>query len=733
MKKQSLLFSLIFTLVFASFALAQEKMLTIDEIFDPVKRVQFNGRLMPVRWTADGTAFLQAKPVAGGMTLVRVDPKTAAETPYIAVSDVAADLQKANISADDAKNAANTIPFASYNEGQTAVVLSTGKDLVYYDLATKTAKRLTNDAAEELEADFSPNGKLISFVKGNNLYVVDVASGKVTQLTKDGSETYLNGYLDWVYEEELYGRGNKRGYWWSPDSTSIAFLRTDESPVQKFTVVNHQDSYQTVETTPYPKAGAPNPLVTLGMVNVGNSKIVFADTSAYKPEDFLISRVTWSPDSRVAMYQAQNREQTFLDLNAADRNTGKTTLVFKETSPAWVEAIDNPTFLKDGTAIWQSAARTGWKHIYHFDNTGKLIRPITSGEWEVTNFHGVDEKNGFVYFSSTKDGQINTNAYRVKLDGTGLKRLTQGDGSHFVSFNSGFTHFVDNWSDATTPTQTRLYRADGTLERVINENKVDVLAGYKLSKPEFMKVKTKDGFEMEAMMIKPANFDPSKKYPVMQFTYAGPHAPQVRNAWGSTTGMWYQMLAQQGYIVWICDNRTASGKGEVSTYPVYGRMGETELADIEDGLNYLKSQPYVDGSRIGISGWSYGGFMTSYALTHSKSFKIGIAGGSVTDWALYDSIYTERYMKTPQNNPEGYKRTSVITAAPNLSGKILLVHGVIDDNVHLQNTMQFMYELQKAGKQFDLMLYPTARHGVVNPLQVKHMRQKMTDFILANL
>jgi dipeptidyl-peptidase 4 len=733
MKKQTLLFSLIFTFVFAFSAVAQEKMLTIDEIFDPAKRVAFGGRPTFVQWTRDGAAFLQVKPGAGGLTLVRVDPKTGAETPYVVIADIAAALQKADINAQEAQAAANSFPSAASNPAQTAVVLNTGKDLVYYDLTAKTAKRLTNDAAEELEADFSPDGKLVSFVKGNNLYVVEVANGKTTQLTKDGAEKIFNGYLVWVYEEELYGRGNKRGYWWSPDSTAVAFLRTDESPVQNFAVINHQNLYQTVENTPYPKAGAPNPLVKLGMVNVGDAKTVFADTSAYKPEDFLISRVAWSPDSRAAMYQAQNREQTFLDLNTADRATGKTTLVFKETSPAWVEVIDNATYLKDGTMIWQSAARTGWKHLYHFDKNGKLIRPVTSGEWEVTNFHGVDEKNGFVYFSSTKDGHINTNAYRVKLDGTGLQRLTQGDGWHSVSFNSTFTHFVDNWSDINTPPQTRLYRADGTLERVINENKVDVLGQYKLGKPEFMKVKNKEGFEMEAMMLKPANFDPSKKYPVMQFTYAGPHAPQVRNAWGGATGMWYQMLAQQGYIIWVCDNRTASGKGEVSVYPVYGRMGETELADIEDGLNYLKTLPYIDASRVGISGWSYGGFMTSYALTNSKSFKIGIAGGSVTDWALYDSIYTERYMKTPQNNPDGYKRTSVINAAPNLHGKILLVHGVIDDNVHLQNTMQLVYELQKAGKQFDLMLYPTARHGVTNPLQVKHMRQKMTDFILANL
>jgi len=246
-------------------------------------------------------------------------------------------------------------------------------------------------------------------------------------------------------------------------------------------------------------------------------------------------------------------------------------------------------------------------------------------------------------------------------------------------------------------------------------------------------VKTRDGFVMEAMMLKPADFDAGKKYPVMSFTYSGPHAPQVRNAWGGATLMWYQLLAQKGYIIWVCDNRSASGKGAESEWGIYKRFGVLELQDLEDGVSYLKSLPYIDGTRIGISGWSFGGFMTSYALTHSTSFKIGVAGGSVTDWHLYDSIYTERYMMTPQSNPEGYKMTSVTGAAQNLSGKLLLVHGAIDDNVHAQNTIQLSYELQKAEKQFELMLYPKNRHGIADQKQLKHMRQMMTDFILGNL
>ncbi len=322
--------------------------------------------------------------------------------------------------------------------------------------------------------------------------------------------------------------------------------------------------------------------------------------------------------------------------------------------------------------------------------------------------------DGFISLA-TKDSHIAENIYRVRISDGRIERLTTGDGNHSASFNSTFSHFVDSYSDINTPAQQRLLAADGTLVRVINENAVPALAEYKLGKPEFLKVKTRDGFEMEAMMIKPPDFDPGKKYPVLQYTYAGPHAPSVRNAWGGSRGMWHQMLAQKGYIIWICDNRTASGKGQESTWQVYKRMGVHELRDIEDGVNYLKSLPYVDGDRIGLWGWSYGGFMTSYAMTHSTSFKAGIAGGIVADWRLYDSIYTERYMMTPQNNKAGYDETSVLKAARNLHGRILLIHGSMDDNVHMQNMVQLAYEFQKAGKQFDMMFYPTQRHGLTNP------------------
>lgn len=731
MKKNKLLLVLLLFVV-SSLARAQEKLLTIDDIYDPDRRVQFGGKpTLGVRWLVDGTSYAQTRTGDDGQSgFYRIDAKTGKQTLFYDAAKLESALAAAGIAADEAEKLAGQTAF-EFNAAQTAAIIGANNDLYVYDFSTGAARRLTSDAAEETEAAFSPDGRMVSFVRGNNLFVVPAAGGRQTQLTTDGAEKFLNGVLDWVYEEELYGRGNKRGYWWSPDSTKIAFLRTDETPVRPFVIVNHQGVNQTIENEFYPKAGAPNPIVKLGVAEVKGGAPRFVDTSAYKPEDFLIVRVGWTPDSRAVIYQAQNREQTFLDMNAADAS-GKTTKLFSEKSPAWVEAIDNPAFLKDGSMIWQSA-RSGYKHLYLYDKAGKQTRQITSGDWEVRDFYGADEKNGFAYFSGTKNGYTAPQIYRIKFDGSGLQKISTGDGTHAASFNAAFTHFIDTYSDQTTPPQTRLYKADGSLERVINENKVDVLSQYKLSKPEFLKVKTRDGFEMEAMMIKPPNFDERKKYPVMEFTYSGPHAPQVRNAWGGATGMWYQMLAQNGYVIWVLDNRTASGKGVRSEYGLYKNFGESELKDLEDGINYLKSLPYVDGSRIGLSGWSFGGYMTAYALTHSKSFKIGIAGGTVSDWSLYDSVYTERYMGTPQNNPEGYRKSSVSAAAKDLSGKLLLVHGAIDDNVHLQNTMQLVYELQKAGKQFDLMLYPTARHGVTNPVQVKHMRQMMTDFIIKNL
>ena len=734
-RSKLLLLATVFLVLVAQSLRAQNKLLTIDDIFDPVKRVNFNGSTPTIRWLKDGNHYLLTNEASRHDVprLQKVNAATGEAVPFFDAAKMqAAFAALPGVSAQDARQLANRGNY-NLNPTETAALINWSNDLFYYEFGSDRAIRLTSNPEEEVGEGFSPDGRMVSFVRENNLYVEDLGMQRRERaLTRDGSAKILNGRLDWVYQEELYGRGNFGAYWWNPDSTSIVFLRIDESPVPEFTVVDHIPYHQTLEVTAYPKAGDPNPIVKLGVVNAAGGDIRWIDTFKYQPENFLISRVTWTPDGKKVVYQAQNREQTFLDVNFADPRDGKSSNVIHETSKAWVAINEQPIWLKDGSFIWASE-RNGWEHLYHYTTDGKLLRQITDGKWEVRSIDGVDEENGYIYFTATEHSNIAPQGYRVKLDGSGLTRLTQTEGSHRVDLSPANNYFIDVWSDVNTPSQARLYDASGKLVRVIAENKVEALKQYKLGTTELLQVKTRDGFVMDAMMIKPPDFDARKKYPVMSFTYSGPHAPQVRNGWGSQTYMFHQLLAQKGYIIWVCDNRTASGKGMEATWPVYKNFGELELRDLEDGVTWLKSQPYVDGARIGIWGWSYGGFMTSYALTHSQSFKIGISGGTVADWRDYDSIYTERYMGTPQNNPEGYKKSSPVNAAKNLHGKLLLIHGAIDDNVHMQNTIQFIYELQKAGKQFQLMLYPKSRHGVTDPLLLKHMRQMMLDYIVENL
>lgn len=756
MKKIYWLFIALF--VFSVLADAQDKLLSIDDIFDPQSRIPFSGRPLQVQgWTKDGRAY---KVFQNGQFLLVDAASGQSSAVYDTKKMVSVLSQSPGFTIDEA-NRIGQSGFQQFSPSETTILINHNNDLWIYDLTAGAVRRLTNTLKdEELEADFSPDGKFVSFVRGMNLFVVEAATGKEKQLTRDGSEKILNGYLSWVYEEEIYGRGNKRGYWWSPDSRYIAFLRTDESPVPRFVLTDDTETDQRVENTSYPQAGDPNPLVTLGIADVTKTSFIpnvtklprvgnrvpsglarfgdlvkFVNTSKYKPEDFLIVRVAWTPDSRAVIFQAQNREQTFLDVNTAFPNDGRMTTVMTERSATWVEAIDNPSFLKDGTAVWQSD-KSGFRHLYRYDNNGRLIKQITDGRWEVSEFYGVDEARGFVYFSAIGENNdwINTHIYRARLDGSETKRLTETPGTHRAIFDPTFTRFVDYWSDAATPTRVWLYAADGRIEKVLDENKVPVLDAYKLSKPQFLKIKTRDNFEMEAMMILPPDFDRSKKYPVFAFTYSGPHAPSVRNRWGGTQMMWHQMMAQKGYIIWVCDNRTASGKGAEATRSVYQKFGQTEVRDLEDGFNYLKSLSFVDGSRLGMWGWSYGGYMTSYFMTRSPMLKMGIASGLVSDWALYDSVYTERYMRTPQNNPDGYRQGAVLGAAANLTGRLLIIHGAMDDNVHQQNAIKLIYELQNAGKQFEFMTYPTQRHGVRRgSAQEKHLYQMMTNFVEKNL
>jgi dipeptidyl-peptidase-4 len=714
-------------------ARAQQRALTLDDLFDPQKRVDFAGTVpRGVVWL-DDTTYLWAKgDRLSPPELLKVNAATGATSPFLDVAKLEAALAaQPGIPADEAKRLARPRAL-NMNRARTHALLAMAADLYAYEFATGRLTRLSSDPAAEDDPAFSPDGRLVAYTRSGNLFVAEAATGRERQLTTDGGAQLLNGKLDWVYQEEIYGRGTYQAFWWSADSSRLAFLQLNQVPVPEFTLVDHIPHRQDVEVFDYPKAGDPNPTVRLGVVRAAGGPVVWIDTKKYSAQEHLIVNVSWTPDSKQVVYSLQDREQTWLDLNLADPSSGASRTLFRETTKAWVDNQGDPTWLKDGSFLWTSE-RSGWKHLYHYKGDGTLVRQVTDGAWELRTLYGVDEPNGWIYFAGTERSHIGSDVYRVKPDGSGFTRLSEAPGTHSAVFNPSFTYYIDTWSDAWTPTQTRLHKADGTEARVIEANPLPSLAQYRLSRPEFLQVRTRDGFVMEAMIVKPPDFDPSKKHPVMQLTYAGPHAPQVRNAWGGTNVMYSQLLAQNGIVVWVCDNRSASGKGAESAWAAYQRLGETELADIEDGLAWLKQQPWVDPSRIGISGWSYGGFMTSYALTHSKSFAMGIAGGSVTDWTLYDSIYTERFMRMPQNNPDGYARTSVIGAARDLSGRLLLVHGTMDDNVHMQNTVKLAYELQRAGKPFELMLYPKSQHGVVDPLLVRHMRTMMFDFTMRTL
>ena len=730
--KRVVLCAIVALLVAALPVPAQTKKLSIDDIFDPARRVNFTGTVPSITWMPDGASYLlRNAPASTEQGILLVDAVSGSSRPFLDVARMTKAIgELPGVSAGDAASVAGQRWFTYHAETST-IVSELGDDLIVYNVTAGKAMRLTSAPGEETNASFSPNGKFVAYVRDGDLYCADVASQRERRLTTDGGPNRLNGRLDWVYEEELYGRGETTGYWWSPDSLSIAFLSFDETPVPFYAIVDDAKPDQGVEMTRYPRAGDPNPIVTLGVVPAFGGPTQWMDLSWWEAPDRLVSRVDWSPDSRNVVYQVQDRVQSRLELVAADRDSGVARKLFREESKYWIDVIGNPHWLPDGSFLWLSD-RTGFRHVYHYAADGKLNRAITSGSWDIRELYGA-AADGWVYFQGAEHSPLENHIYRVRLDGTGMARLTDTAGDHSASFNSKMTMFVDSTSDIRTPPQVSLRSNSGAVLRTIEKNTVAALKEYALGEISFHQVKTRDGVTMDAAMIKPPDFDPKQKYPVMSFCYAGPGAQSVRNRWGRTTIMWYHLLAQNGYVIWVCDNRSASARGVVSQQGVFRNFGVQEMSDLEDGAAWLKAQSFVDGSRIGLWGWSYGGFMASFALTHSTTFKIGVAGAPVTDWRLYDSIYTERYMGLPSANPEGYDRTSVLKAADKLNGKLLLIHGAVDNNVHPQNSVRLIDALQKSGKQFRFMLYPQSQHGVTNPMRVKHMNQMVTDFILENL
>ncbi|MCH7871460.1 MAG: S9 family peptidase [Planctomycetes bacterium] len=616
----------------------------------------------------------------------------------------------------------------SFSPARDTVLIRHRKHYYLYRFADAKLTKLTKGDKQHELAVLSPKSRYLTFVRNQDLYVIDSKDEQQRRLTQGGGGPIFNAKLDWVYMEEVYGRGRLGAYWWRDDEKYIAYLHLDDTQVPLYSIVDQMPLHSKLEQTHYPKPGDPNPLVKLGVLRPSGGETLWVDLSKYGDDDILIVRVTWAPDGKL-IYQVQDREQRWLELNEADPKSGESRTLLRETTEAWVNVLGQPHWLDDGSFLWESE-RDGWRHLYHYQRDGTLLRRVTSGEWEMRSLHGVDEETGWVYFSGTRDSHIESNAYRVKLAGGGIERLTEPGFNHRTQFDPTFGMFIDTFDSAVSPPKVYLRKSDGSLLRVISENKVAALDEYIWSKPEFLRVPARDGYMLNARIIRPPDFDPRKKYPVWSSVYGGPHAPQVRNTW-SRGRLADQMLAQKGIIIWTCDPRSASGMGAVSAWHAYQRLGETELEDLEDAARWLIDQGYVDPQRIGITGHSYGGTMAAYALTHGDVFTVGIAGSPVTDWRDYDTIYTERYMRTPANNPDGYDRTSVVKAAKNLHGRLLLLHGAMDDNVHLQNTVQFVDALQRAGKMFDLMIYPKDRHGIGRGS--RHLRDLKLKFIEENL
>lgn len=593
-----------------------------------------------------------------------------------------------------------------------ALLLSGGGELFILERRSRKTRRLTSTPAEEELARFSPDGRRIAFVRDNDIYVLDLASDKEMRITSDGSPVRYNGKLDWVYAEEISER-SALGYAWSPDSRAIAYITLDESKVRSFPQVNLLLLEPTVEEQRYPRPGDPNPVATLTVANVADSSgLVNRQTLSWAtPNAEYLPRFGWLPERQGAWFELLNRAQTRLELVRLDTATGTATTLLVEEDPAWVNLSDDLRFFKDGSFLW-SSERSGYRHLYLYSSGGQSLRQLTGGDWEVTGVEEADGEGGWVYYTSTQAGPLGRNLYRVRVNGKGASEpITRGHGTHRANVAPGGRYVVDSHSDLIRPASMSLLDSRGRLVRVLAANDHPPLESYRTRKPEIVEVVGPDGRKLYGSLLKPIEFDPAKRYPVIVYVYGGPGTQTVQEVWGSRYALVGQVLAGTGFVVFSLDGRGTPARGRDFERTLLRRMGKNELEDQLAGVEWLKKQPYVDGQRIGIWGGSYGGFMTCYAMTNAPDvFRAGVAIASVTDWRLYDSVYTERYLKLPAENAEGYRDSSPVNQADKLKGALLLMHGTTDDNVHWHNTLIFADRLVGAGKQYELQLYTGATH-----------------------
>jgi dipeptidyl-peptidase-4 len=578
-------------------------------------------------------------------------------------------------------------------------------------------------------ATFSPDGSKVSYVFENNLFIKNLKDGKEIQVTSDGKKNHIiNGASDWVYEEEFK---LVKGFSWSADGKTIAYYKFDESHVKEFSMDKFNGGlYPTQEVFKYPKAGEDNSTVNIYLYNVKED----TKTLIYTENDYeYIPRIKWTSDANILSIIGLNRHQNKLDFILVDAKDGTNKVLFSEEDKYYININDNLSFLPSNYFIWTSE-KNGYNHIYLKGLDGSEEQ-LTKGSWEVTSFDGLDSDNMQIFYRSTEEGSINRTLYMLDLESGKREKLSNIVGTNSVKFSKGLKYYIKSYSNANTPPIYSLHNSDGTVIKVLENNEVfnTKMKDYNLSEKEFITIHT-DNADLNAWVIKPPNFDKTKKYPLFMFLYGGPGSQMVLNNYGGNNFFWYQMLAQKGYVVACVDNRGTGGKGAEFKKMTYKELGKYETIDQIDAAKYFGNLDYIDSKRIGIQGWSYGGQLSSLAITKGADyFKLAIAVAPVTNWRYYDNIYTERYMQTPKENPNGYDDNSPIYHVDKLKGKYLLIHGSADDNVHVQNTYEMTSALVKANKQFDLFIYPDKNHSIYGGSTRYHLYKKMTDFIADNL
>ena len=647
-------------------------------------------------------------------------------------------LDASNVKLSEKENAL-AIEDYQFSKDESKILISTHTELIYrhssksdyyiWDIKENKISALSTGGKQRL-ADFSPDGLKVAFIRDNNLFIKDLAKNNETQFTTDGlNNNIINGTTDWVYEEEF---SFTKAFFWSTDGSKIAYYRFDESKVKEYTMVMWGDLYPEQYKYKYPKAGEDNSIISIFTYDVAANKSTTMDIGTETNQ--YIPRIYWTSETNTLAILRMNRHQNKLEILLNDANTGKSKVIYTEENKYYIEITDDINFIKNGFVI--TTEKDGYNHIYRYDMNGKLIKQLTSGKWDVVDIKGIDEANNLVYFRAANSSPINKELFSVKLDGSKLTKLSDKDGTYDAQFSSTYKYYNCTFSNANTPPTYTINQANGKEINVLENNmKVRVkFKDYNFTTKEFASMHVADGVDLNYWIIKPKDFDPKKKYPVLMYVYGGPGHNTVTNSYDRTDYLWYQMLAQKGYIIVSVDNRGTAFRGEEFKKCTYKELGKLETEDYINAAKWLGSQTYIDKDRIGIFGWSYGGFESTLCMTKGADyFRAGIAVAPVTNWRYYDNIYTERFMRTPQENPSGYDDNSPINHVKKLKGKFLLVHGTGDDNVHFQNSMDLSNALVNANKQFEMQFYPNKNHSIYGGYTRIHLYKRMTDFLLLNL